>query len=71
MNLLLDIVVTFVVAPFLTYWAIGFYVKVRMALHGGFKLWGGLLDFQAIDMPDGMTNDTLMDHMKDYLDDNK
>ncbi len=69
MNLLLDLFVLIVVVPFLTYWAIGLYVKVQLYLKNGFSLWGDLLAFHPIDLPDGMTKDDVLDNVKDYIED--
>lgn len=66
---LLQLLTVFVVVPFLTYHAIGFYVRVQMLMHNGFKLWGGLLDFQAIDLPDDISNTDVLDHLHDWIDD--
>ncbi len=65
----LQLVTVFVVVPFLTYRAIGFYVSVMMALGRGFKLWGGLLDFHPIDLPDGVSKEDVLDNVNDYLED--
>lgn len=65
---LLQLFTVFVIVPFLTYHALGFYVKVRMALRQGFKLWGGLLTFHPLDMGD-ITPKDLLYHVKDWVDD--
>ena len=66
---LLQLLAVFIVVPFLTYWAIGLYVKVQMYLKNGFSLWGDLLVFHPIDLPDGVTQDDVMDNVKDYIED--
>ncbi len=57
-----------IVLPFLTYHAIGVYVKVQMILHNGFKLWGGLLDFHPMDLGNDITPSDLLDHIEDWID---
>jgi len=68
MTLLLYLFVIVVVVPFLTYWAIGLYVKVHMILGGGFSLFGGLLDFHPIPLGDVETDDVL-NMIEDYIED--
>ena len=64
----LQLVTVVVIVPFLTYHAIGGYVWLMMSLHRGFKLWGGRLDFQPIDLGD-LTPEDLMDKVHDFIDD--
>ena len=68
---LLQLLTVFIIVPFLTYQAIGFYVKVQMLLHNGFKLWGGLLDFHPMDLGNDITPSDLLDHIEDFIDDAK
>lgn len=42
---LLQLVTVFIIVPFLTYRATGFYVEVRLAMGHEFSIWGGLLNF--------------------------
>lgn len=66
---LLQLFTVFVIVPFLTYHALGFYVGVRMALGGGFSIWNGLLTFHAIELPDGVGGDDVLDHIEDWIED--